>query len=257
MVDNRSALSCYVLQSSESYGSSQTSDYSLSGVSVESSEDYQYLIITSSGLKSAFSPLLEWKIKKGIKATIVSVDSILNAYPGRDDPEKIRNFLIEAYLNGAIWVLLGGDEDVVPVRYAYPTNTSTPPEVTKQQICDLYYSDVDGEWDLDNDGIWGEYGDDSPDIYPDLFVGRVPCNNSGEATSFVEKLLLYEKNPGNGSTAYLTSALWMCSDQMRDWSGGEGQHSLAFQYVDDNFFQDLSALVETPSGDAENPISPE
>ncbi|MCK4385148.1 MAG: hypothetical protein KAW52_02675 [candidate division Zixibacteria bacterium] len=257
MVDNQSAISCYVLQSSESYGSSQTSDYSLSGVSIESSEDYQYLIITSSGLKSAFLPLLEWKIKKGIKATIVSVDSILNAYPGRDDPEKIRNFLIEAYLNGAIWVLLGGDEDVVPVRYAYPTNTSTPPEVTKQQICDLYYSDVDGEWDLDNDGIWGEHGHDSPDIYPDLFVGRVPCSNSGEAASFVEKLLLYEKNPGNGSTAYLTSALWICSDQMRDWSGGEGQHTLASQYVDDNFFQDLSTLVETPSGDAENPISPE
>jgi hypothetical protein len=248
MVDNKTALSNCVLPGS---------DYRLSNANGEGSDRYPYLIITSSGLKSAFLPLLEWKIKKGIKSAIVSVDSILNAYSGRDDAEKIRNFLIDAHRNGTTWVLLGGDENVVPVRYAYHTNTSTFPEIAQQQICDLYYSDVDGEWDSDNDGIWGEPGDDSPDIYPDLFVGRVPCGNSGEAASFVEKLLLYEKNPGNGSTHYLTSALWMCSDQMRDWSGGTGQHILASEYMASNFFQDLSTLIENPSGSAENPISPE
>jgi hypothetical protein len=248
MVDNKSDLSSYGLQNPY---------YRLSKASEGGSEGYPYIIITSSELKSAFLPLLEWKIKKGINAEIVSVDSILNTYTGRDDPEKIRNFLIDAYQNGTIWVLLGGDEDVVPVRYAYPTNTSSPPSMTDQQICDLYYSDVDGKWDKDNDGIWGEFGDDSPDIYPDLFVGRVPCSSNGEAASFVEKLLLYEKNPGNGSTAYLTSALWICSDQMRDFDGGTGQHMLASQYVDNSFFQDLSTLIEAPSGSAESPISPD
>jgi hypothetical protein len=248
MVDNKSDLSRYSLQSPY---------YSLPKAPEGGSEEYPYLIITSSELKSAFLPLLEWKIKKGIKAEIVSVDSILSTCTGRDNPEKIRNFLINAYQNGTIWVLLGGDEDVVPVRYAYPTNTSSPPPMTDQQICDLYYSDVDGQWDKDNDGIWGEPGDDSPDIYPDLFVGRVPASDSGEAASFVEKLLSYEKNPGNGSTNYLTSALWMCSDQMRDYSGGVGQHVLASQYVDNSFFQDLSTLIEAPSGAAENPASPD
>jgi hypothetical protein len=256
IVDNKNDLATYSLPMSEPHSSVQSPEYNLSSA-YDDDEEYPYLIITSSELKSAFLPLLEWKTKKGIKATIVSVDSILNTYTGRDNPEKIRNFLINAYQNGTIWVLLGGDEDVVPVRYAYPTNTSTPPTVTDQQICDLYYSDVDGKWDKDNDGIWGEPGDDSPDIYPDLFVGRVPCGDSVEAASFVEKLLLYEKNPGNGSTAYLTSALWMCSDQMRDFSGGTGQHVLASQYVDRSFFQDLSTLIEAPSGSAENPISPD
>jgi len=248
MVDNKSDVFDY---------SSQNSDYNLSTVSIDSSEGYQYLIITSSELKPAFLPLLEWKIKKGIKAAIVCVDSILSTYPGRDDPEKIRNFLIHAYQNGTMWVLLGGDKEVVPVRYAYPTNTSTSPPVADQQICDLYYCDVNGEWDRDKDGIWGEPGDDRPDIYPDLFVGRVPCADREEATSFVEKLLSYEKNPGNGLTDYLTSALWICSDQMRDYNGGIGQHTLASQYVGSNFSQDLSTLIETPSGSAENPASPE
>jgi hypothetical protein len=248
IVDNKSDLYNYSLQSP---------DYSLLKADGDGSNTYPYLIITSSALKPAFLPLLEWKIKKGIKTAIVTVDSILNTCTGRDSPEKIRNFLIRAYQNGTIWVLLGGDENVVPVRYAYPTNTSTPPPLTDQQICDLYYSDVDGEWDKDNDGIWGEPGNDSPDIYPDLFVGRIPCNTTGEVSSFVEKLLLYEKNPGNGSTGYLTSALWICSDQMRDWSGGTGQHILASPYVNSNFSQDLSTLIESPSGSAENPVSPE
>ncbi|MFQ6002859.1 MAG: C25 family cysteine peptidase, partial [Candidatus Zixiibacteriota bacterium] len=247
MVDNKSVLLCHGQQGSNS---------SLSKISDEGSEEHPYIIITSSQLKSAFLPLLEWKIKKGIKTTLVTVDSILNTYPGRDDPEKVRNFLTDAYQNGTIWVLLGGDEDVVPTRYTYHANASTPPSITNQQICDLYYSDVDGEWELDNDGIWGEPQDDDPDIYPDLFVGRVPCSDSSEAASFVEKLLLYEKNPGNGSTDYLASALWICSDQMRDWSEGMGQHVLASQYADSNFYQDLSTLIETPSGSSANPISP-
>jgi hypothetical protein len=249
MIDNKGALPIYA--------SLPNRDHRLLNLHDDSPEEYPYLIITSSELKSAFLPLLEWKTKKGIRAAIVSVDSILNNYTGRDDPEKIRNFLIDFYQNGTIWVLLAGDEDVVPVRYAYPTDASYPPAMTKQHISDLYYSDVDGEWDEDNDGIWGEPGDDSPDIYPDLFVGRVPCSDSGEAASFVEKLLSYEKNPGNGSTDYLTSLLWMCSDQMRDWSDGAGQHILASQYADSNFFQDLSTLIEDPAGSAENPVGPD
>jgi len=227
-----------------------------SKVSIDSSAYPPYLVITSSELKSAFLPLVEWKARKGTGATIVCIDSILLSYSGRDDAEKLRNFLVEAYQNGTSWVLLGGDKEVVPIRYAYPTNTSTPPPISNQHICDLYFSDVDGEWDLDNDGVWGEPQHDSPDIYPDLFVGRVPAGDTAEAKAFVEKLLSYEKNPGVGSTDYLTRTLWISSDQMRDWSGGDGQHYLVSQYMSSNFYQDLSTLIESPTGDAENPIGP-
>ncbi len=228
----------------------------LSKANVSNSAYSSYLIITSSEFKSAFMPLAEWKIKKGIDACIVCVDSIIASYTGRDDAEKLRNFLTSAYQNGTSWVLLGGDEDVVPIRYAYPTNTSTLPENSDQQICDLYFSDVDGEWDLDDDGVWGEPQEDNPDIYPDLFVGRVPVGDTTEAKAFVEKLLSYEKNPGNGTTDYLTRALWMSSDQMRDWNFGEGQHNLISQYMPSNFYQDLTTLIESPTGNAENPVGP-
>jgi hypothetical protein len=216
-----------------------------------------YLIVTASNLETAFTPLVDWKTKKGIRAGMVSIESILSNYTGRDDAEKLRNFLIGAYQKGTIWVLLGGDEHVVPVRYAYPTNTTTIPSMTDQQICDLYFSDVDGDWDADNDGVWGEPQQDHPDLFPDLFVGRVPCSNAAEAQAFVEKLLSYEKNPGNGSPGYLTSALWVCSDQMRDWNSGEGQHALVSPYVPSNFSQDLNTLIESPTGGASNPTGPD
>ena len=220
---------------------------------IDSSAYPPYLVVTSSELEPAFLPLVEWKTRKGTDAAIVCIDSIIISYPGRDDAEKLRNFLTFAYQNGTNWVLLGGDEDVVPIRYAYPTNTSTPPSNPNQHICDLYFSDVDGEWDLDNDGIWGEPQHDSPDIYPDLFVGRVPAGDTAEAKAFVEKLLSYEKNPGNGTTDYLTRALWMSSDQMRDY----GQHNLVSEYVPSCFYQDLTTLIESPTGNAENPVSPD
>jgi hypothetical protein len=228
-----------------------------SNIGSGSTDYYQYLIVTSDELASSFQPLAEWKTKKGVKANVVSLDSIMVNYTGRDDAEKLRNFLIQAYNQGTLWVLLGGDEDVVPVRYAYPTNTSSNPSKADQQICDLYFSDVDGEWDLDDDGVWGEPQHDSPDIYPDLFVGRVPANTSEEVSAFVEKLLAYEKNPGDGTYDYLTRALWMSSDQMRDWDEGTGQHNLLAPYIPASFDQDLTTLIESPSGDAGSPIGPD
>lgn len=217
----------------------------------------KYIVITNQEIKDAFIPLVEWKTKKGVKAKIVTVDDIYNSYTGVDLAEKIRNFLIDAHQDGLEWVLLGGDEDIVPIRYAYQGNTSTPPPIISQQICDLYYADLTGDWDKDKDGIWGEPFHDSPDIYPEIFVGRVPSQNSQEAEYFVEKLLSYEQNPNGGDFNYLTRALWMCSDQMRDWNQGEGQHRLVSQYLPDNFYQDLANLVESPSGGASNPVSPE
>ncbi len=228
-----------------------------SGIGPDIDEYYQYLIVTSPELAPSFQPLADWKTKKGVRTCVVSIDTILANYSGRDDAEKLRTFLIRAYNRGTVWVLLGGDEDVIPVRYAYPTNTSSVPSYPNQQICDLYFSDVDGQWDLDNDGVWGEPQQDSPDIYPDLFVGRIPAGDPVEVSAFVEKLIDYEKNPGGDTFDYLTRALWVSSDQMRDWDGGIGQHGLLATDVPSNFSQDLSSLIESPSGDAENPLGPD
>lgn len=214
-----------------------------------------YLIITSGELKNSFFPLSEWKTQKGLRAKIVTTDSIMNSCSGRDLQEKIRNYLIQSYPDGLLWILLGGDGDVVPFRYAYHANTSSPIPISDQQICDLYYEDLDGEWDKDGDGVFGEPTDDSPDLYPELFVGRAPVKTTEEADNFVKKIINYEKNPGFGDYSFLKKALWLSSDQMRDWET-VGQHTLVSQNIDQSFYQDLQSLVESPSGSAENPTDP-
>jgi len=53
---------------------------------------------------------------------------------------------------------------------------------------DLYYSDLDGNWDADGDSIYGERTD-NVNLYADVFVGRAPVditaevNNSGVSKS--------------------------------------------------------------------------
>jgi len=220
-----------------------------------SSEQPSYLLITSEELKSSFYPLIEWKTKKGLIATIVTLDSIENCYNGRDTQEKIRNFLIQSYSDGVLWVLLGGDGEIIPFRYAYHSNTSSIIPITNLQICDLYYADLDGEWDKDGDGVYGEPAEDSPDLFPELFVGRAPVKTKEEAEVLVQKIVSYEKNPGSGDYSFIKKAVWISSDQMRDWET-VGQHTLVSQEVDQSFSQDLSSLVESPSGNAENPTNP-
>jgi hypothetical protein len=221
----------------------------------EVSDQPVYLVITSEELKNSFIPLTEWKTQKGLRARIVTIDSIMTLYSGIDLQEKIRNFLIQSFPEGLLWVLLGGDGDIVPFRYAYHANTSSSIPITDLQICDLYYADLDGDWDKDGDGVYGEPTDDSPDLYPELFVGRAPVKTPEEADIFVRKIIKYEKNPGDGDYSFLKKSLWISSDQMRDWET-IGQHTLVSQNVDQSFYQDLQSLVESPSGSAENPTDP-
>jgi len=82
----------------------------------------EMLIITPNGSQEfvdAVTPLMDWKNEKGVKTIILSNFSL---YPGRDDPEKIRNMIKYYYETENIkWVLLAGDaqSDLVPIRYVY------------------------------------------------------------------------------------------------------------------------------------------
>ncbi|MCK4386196.1 MAG: hypothetical protein KAW52_08040, partial [candidate division Zixibacteria bacterium] len=104
---------------------------------------FEYLIITNDQLVSSFQPLAEWKTQKGIPAVIRTTSWINSNYSGGDLQERIRNYLKIAYQDsGLVWVLLGGDTEIVPCRYVrieFETYTEDIP-------CDLYYSDLDGSW---------------------------------------------------------------------------------------------------------------
>ncbi len=193
---------------------------SLTASKVLPAGDYRSLIISgSAAFDSVFARLAYWHTKKGYRDTVVNVSSIYSVYPGYDDAEKIRNFIIDARnIWGTVFVLLAGQGDdlnagqnLIPARHAYYTTFTTGGFPDDSQIpSDWYYSDLDGTWDANGNHIYGELGDDV-NLYSDVFVGRAPVLNVAQAQNFVAKTLTYEKNnPGGYVTTMLLPAaiLW-------------------------------------------------
>ena len=156
----------------------------------------EYVIITADSFKTAFQELADWKTKKGVPARVVTLDSIYVEYTGTDNAEKVRNFIIEANGTwGTIWVLLGGQcdyewgQEIVPRRNIWYRTSyvgNYPDEDTIPS--DLYFSDLDGNWNADGDGTYGESSDDV-DFYSDVFVGRAPVRTVSQVEIFIDKVL--------------------------------------------------------------------
>ena len=178
--------------------------------------DIDCVIITSAALAGDFQPLIDWRTKKGFKTETRTVAWIQSNYSGRDTPERIRNFIIDYYdTKGLRWVVLGGDNGVVPCRQARAYCGGATGDIPT----DLYYGDIQGSWDDDNDNIFGEEGDDDVDLYYDLYVGRASVDNSTQVQTFVNKILTHEKNPPTG---YLRRMLM--ADALL-WSGYDHRQS--------------------------------
>ena len=186
-------------------------------------QNYKYVVITNELLQSSFQPLINEKIAGGLTATIVTTEDILTnpASPyyqseGRDNAEKVRNFIIWAYNNwNTDYILLGGDTEVIPVRYFdSPIGWGSIPS-------DVYYSNLDGDFDYDGDSNFGEYGDGpgggEVDLIADVYVGRAPVSTQAETTNFVNKTLSY-----TSSNTYSVKKSGFTGNQLDDiptWGG--------------------------------------
>lgn len=214
----------------------------------------QYIIITNENLAPSFEWLASYKNETGITTEIKLIDEILSQYTGRDDAEKLREFLKDFYASGGQYVLLGGDETVLPIRYTYHNIATGVIPLENQQVCDLYFSDLTGNWNADNDFVWGEKYTDSVDVIPELFVGRLPFNQPYEVSQYIGKLVQYETNQKQIDLSYLEKSFFFSSDQMRDY-GATGQHSLIAEALPDYFTIDTTNGVEHSSGNDLNPTN--
>lgn len=154
-------------------------------------DDWEYLIVTSSVMISTFQSLADHRAAvDGMSTHLESMENIRTNYSGRDDAEKLRNFVIDAYSNhNTRYLLLGGDADVVPERGCYGraevsyTDNSIP--------TDFYFGALDGDWNADGDSIWGE-PEDNVDLLAEVAVGRIPAGNAAEAQRQIDKIVAYE-----------------------------------------------------------------
>jgi len=205
--------------------------------------DYEYVIITDPTFVSTFQALVDWKTKKGVPAKIVTTTWIYASYSGYDNAEKVRNFIKDAYQNwGTIWVLLGGDTNMVPARIAWAMDCEAGIYPDENDIrCDLYFSDLDGTWDANGNHVYGEV-EDSIDMYPEVFVGRASCSTVAKAQALVNKLLTYEKLP---PTDYQTQMLF-CAEVL--WSDPYTNSGLAKDLIDEKYvpsqFDPITKLYE-------------
>lgn len=173
-----------------------------------SSESFDYVIITNDALASTFWLLADQKNTSGIQTTVVKIEDITSDpdYNGTDTQEKVRNFIKDAYINWSIsYVLLGGDDEIIPHRgcYGYVFSISGPEEDLDIPT-DLYYGGLDGNWNNDGDSIYGEMNSsnggggtsgEEADLFAEVFVGRAPVNTLAEVQTFVDKVIFFEANP--------------------------------------------------------------
>ncbi len=196
-------------------------------------EEHLYVIITDESMVAAFEPFARWKLLKGLSSEIVTVQYITANYTGTDVQDQIRNFIKDAYANwGTVWVLLGGDTNVIPERKAYAMDAEYAAS-SNEIPCDLYYADLDGDWNANGNGVYGEV-DDGVDMYPEVFLGRAPVENASEAANWIGKMNTYEKPPACGhelDILFLAMILW--DDPYTD--SGEGLNYIDELYVPDRF----------------------
>ncbi len=159
----------------------------------------EYLIVTNEELAPHFKKLAQWKISKGIPAHIVTMKEIENAFNDSTSQLKLKKYLYSVYKKGNLkYVLLGGDDTVVPVQYCYGIvhTSSSQFEESKNIPADIYYACFGNQfdWDKNKNGIYGEY-DDSIDASPSIYVSRLPLSTVHDVNSYISKLIEYERNP--------------------------------------------------------------
>lgn len=176
---------------------------------------YDMLIITSSELESAFIPLKDYHSSTGISTEIHTLDQI-----GASDPHSVRDYIRNEYLtNGIRLVLLGGDDDIIPALDLYVDCMGLV--LAYDMPGDFYFACLDGTFNYDGDGRWGEPGDGDEggeiDLLPEVGVGRISAGDATEVTNMVNKTIAYLES----SDSYLSKVL-LAGEDLR--FGGLGEY---------------------------------
>ncbi len=185
-----------------------------------------YLIITGEDFLSEVSILEDLLDTKGISFQTMTVQDINGSWDGVDTQEDIRNCIRHyAFNEGTTYVLLAGDETVVPVREVY-TECEGHVELAPS---DLYYADLDGSWDANSNGIYGEWAD-SLDLYADVLLGRLLFSTVEGAVAIYEKNTVYA-NVSTSETWYEQAVL--CGAMLFDdigYVGAKGCEIMAEEF---------------------------
>jgi hypothetical protein len=124
------------------------------------------IVVTDSLFKKHLTPLIRWKMLKGIETTVI----FKGAGPADTVYKDLKKRISDLYFNlqargvPVNYLLIAGGPDVIP------TSRGT------LNVSDLYYGEFDGE---------GDY-------IPELFIGRLPAIDTTQLKGMVKKIIDYE-----------------------------------------------------------------
>ena len=204
------------------------------------SDDYDYVIVTTThnGLDywpAGGSTPYNWgslmdkhENDDGIRCTLVTIQDI-DACPdyGNDDPlfddieAHIREFCKDAYQDwGTDYIFIGGDDEWIPARHIKY-------EAESNVDSDIYWSNLDNTFNDDHDYYWGEEGDNGFDLYAELFIGRITCDEPQDVSNWMKKSFYYANSNDLfylDNAAFYGGALgWNCQgDDFIDYAAIKG-----------------------------------
>ena len=250
-------------------------------------DTYDLVIIAPEEFSSYLQPLIDHKNSYGVKTFLKTTEEIYNEYDGRDQPEQIKYFIMDAEQTMEInYVLLVGglksfyfakDKDdinqgssawYVPARYINVRGMDADPYGA---LSDLYYADLYRyneetetwefeDWDSDGNGIFAQWkwiADDELDLVPDVYVGRLACRNTKEVQIVVDKIITYESTSPDEKSWYSR----MVGIAGRTFAIEEGQPDgeivcdLSFEYMGDLVEEQVKLYVSNEDSGGPLPVS--
>jgi len=163
-------------------------------------ERCDYLIISTSNLIARseppfdFNALLAARRRSGYNCRLLPVELIYANYAGADPPAKIRDFLQDAHaLWGLKYLLIAGTHQMIPSRKLY----ISVPSFAITSSDHIYYGCMDGSYDGNGNGRYGEYNDGDGggdvDLTAEILTGRFPVANEVELAHMVRKTLRHQE----------------------------------------------------------------
>jgi Peptidase family C25/Propeptide_C25 len=222
------------------------------------SEEYDMVIIAPEKFSSSIQPLIDFKNTHGVITKLKTVESILAEYDGYDAPEQVKYFIKNEYDNSNItYVLLFGglkshlfakDKDTssagwkawrVPARYVV-----MPQGDDSGCLSDLYYGclyNATGgfdSWDSNGDGVYAQWIEGSApkdkfDMYPEVYVARLPVVTVTEVKAVVKKITTYEST-GPADKSWYTNFVGIGGKTFEYFEGkpdGEYLCDLSYNYT--------------------------
>jgi len=208
----------------------------------DSSENYDYVIITTEqgGLdywETSSTTPYNWdslmdkhESDDGLSCTLVTKQEIdactdyHNSDPLFNDGQAhIREFCKDAYQDwGTSYILIGGDgeSNYIPARdmdYSYESDVDA----------DIYWSNLDNNFNADHDSKWGEEGDSGFDLYTEIFIGRLTCDIPQDVSNWMTKSFYYadsvEDTYMDNAAFYGGTLGWTCEgDDFIDYGAIKG-----------------------------------